>query len=132
MTERPSNIDFKYNLKIYYELLKRYKGLFISILILVLFIEATYTVDKFMFKSVVDNGTLFAANSLPKESFVNILILITILFSILILLRAIAKWIFIHLINRLDGNLIVDLKRKFFNHIINLSHTFHTTHRTGS
>jgi len=28
--------------------------------------------------------------------------------------------------------MMLDLKRKFFNHIIGLSHSFHTTHKTGS
>ncbi len=31
-----------------------------------------------------------------------------------------------------DAGLIQDLKKKFFNHILNLSYHFHTTHRTGS
>jgi len=32
----------------------------------------------------------------------------------------------------LSGKMTADLKRRFFNHIINLSHSFHTTHKTGS
>jgi ATP-binding cassette subfamily B protein len=38
----------------------------------------------------------------------------------------------IHLNNILDSSLILDLKNKFFNHIIGLDHEFHVTHKTGS
>jgi len=34
--------------------------------------------------------------------------------------------------NRLDSKLIFDLKQKFFNHIMDLSYDFHSSHRTGS
>jgi ATP-binding cassette subfamily B protein len=35
-------------------------------------------------------------------------------------------------INKLETDGIFDLKRKYFNHIIGLSHSFFTTHKTGS
>ena len=50
----------------------------------------------------------------------------------IVLGKAISKWVNIHLVNKLDAGLIWDLKRKFFNHLVHLSHHFHTTHKTGS
>jgi len=32
----------------------------------------------------------------------------------------------------MESGMIVDLKRRFFNHIIELDYSFHTTHKTGS
>jgi ATP-binding cassette subfamily B protein len=94
--------------------------------------ESTYTVDKLLFKIIIDRGTEFAAGTLAKDSFIQKLIMVLIIFASILIVRVVAKWLYIHTINRLDANLIFDLKRKFFNHIICLSHDFHTTHKTGS
>ena len=42
------------------------------------------------------------------------------------------KFIQLNCINKLESNLIADLKKKFFNHLIGLSYHFYTTHKTGS
>ncbi len=125
-------IDFKYNLSIYFGLLKKYKAIFIWILIVGLLLEAAKTVDKFLFKIIIDNGTEFVSEIITKNVFVQILIWVAIVYGILIITKTIFKWLHLHLINRLDANMILDLKRKFFNHIVKLSHKFHTTNKTGS
>ncbi|MFA6022678.1 MAG: ABC transporter ATP-binding protein [Candidatus Pacearchaeota archaeon] len=131
-TETKEKIDMKYNLKIYLRLLSKYKGIFIGLLFVVLLIETTSVVDKFLFKVLIDNGTLFTQGSLIKQAFINILLIIGGIFIFALITKGICKFLEIHLINRLDANLIVDLKRKFFNHILSLSHNFHTSHKTGS
>lgn len=132
MVERPEHIDFKYNWGVYWGLLKKYKVLLIIVLLTVLISEATYTADKFLFKVIVDKGTAYGANIITKDLFIEALIIIALIFIGVIIIRTLSKFFVIHLINRLEGNLIVSIKRKFFDHIITLSHTFHTSHRTGS
>jgi ATP-binding cassette subfamily B protein len=129
---KKEKIDFKYNLKIYYELAKNYKFLFISVILLVLFVEAGNTIDKFLFKSLVDNGTDFISDKIELDGFLKIVINLTFIFALLTLIKGFLRWLRIHTLNRLESSMIFDLKRKFFNHLIGLSHNFYTSHKTGS
>jgi ABC-type multidrug transport system fused ATPase/permease subunit len=130
--ERPRNIDFKYNLRVYWEISKRYKWLFLGVLLTVLIIEASRTVDKLLFKVIVDEGTKFAEKNILRSEYLNILLYVLVAFFVVMVIRALFKWLFLHGLNVLESKQIVDLKRKYFNHILSLSHSFHTTHRTGS
>lgn len=130
--KKDEKIDFKYDVRIYYDLLKNYKGFFFGLLFIVLIIEAVSVSDKFLFKILIDNGTAFVAGSLVKQEFIAFVFIVGGVFITTLMIKSISKWIEIHLINRLDAYLIIDLKRKFFNHLINLSHSFHTSHKTGS
>ena len=125
-------IDFKYNFGIYFNLIKKYKFLLLGTFFLILIIESTNVVDKFLFKLIIDRGTEFVAGTLLKAIFVKLLIVLAIIFLTLVMLKAVAKWIHMHLLNKIETDLIIDLKRKFFNHIISLSYNFYTTHKTGS
>lgn len=130
--KRKEKIDFKYNLKIYWSLLRDYKFLFVFILVLGLLLEGAFVVDKFIFKVLIDKGTAFVGKTISSSAFIEILIMVVVIFSILVISRTILKWIKIHFINRLDADLILNLKKKFFNHLIYLSHEFHTSHKSGA
>lgn len=125
-------IDFKYNLKLYLTHLKRYKYTVIGVLVLILLIESTYILEKFLFKVVIDKGTLFSAKTLALEIFTKILIIVGAVYTISAIGRAALKFAYLHYINKLEGDLIADVKRKFFEHLIYLDYSFHTKHRTGS
>ena len=131
-TKVKEKINFKYNLSVYFNLLGKYKAAFFWVLVVGLLLEASKTVDKYLFKTIIDNGTEFVAGTITKNTFIQVLVLVAIVYLTLITINFIFKWLHLHLINRLDANLILDLKRKFFNHIVHLSHKFHTTHKTGS
>ncbi len=128
----PSKIDYRYNLKTYIDLLQKYKGTFFFLLFLVLIVEALAVADKFLFKIIIDDGTRLSQGILPQSQFIQTLLVLAFVFMIIVLGRASCKYVNIHLINWLEGNLILDLKQKFFNHLLTLSYHFHTTHRTGS
>lgn len=125
-------IDFRHNFKVYLSLLKNYKLLVIILLFFSLIIEATSIADKFIFKELIDRGTLFAQGTVPRQEFTSALAIIAIAFTAIIIARSIAKWLFVHLVNRLDASLMFDLKKRFFNHIVHLSYNFHTNNRTGA
>ena len=125
-------IDFKYNLSVYFSFLKKYKGTFIAILILILFVEGLRVFDKYLFKIVIDKGTEFTAGTILANQFTQVLLIIAGVFISAWLLKSVFHFIYEKLMHDLESNMIVDLKRKFFNHIIGLSHNFHITHRTGS
>ncbi len=133
MERKPrEQIDFKYNLSLYFKFLKNYKGLVFILLVLILIVEASYVLDKFLFKVIVDKGTEFAAGSILAEALISILIVVAIIYLSAIILRSILKFFHIHLVNKLDAGMIADVKRKFFNHLVSLDHNFHTTNKTGS
>lgn len=126
------DIDFKYNLKLYWEFLRNYKPLLFSIMFVTLILAATRTSIKFLFKIIIDDGNEFLKGTLLGNEYIQILIIIALVYIGIRIIAVLGDWLKIHLINILDSNLMLDLKRKFFNHIIHLSHNFHTKHKTGS
>jgi ABC-type multidrug transport system fused ATPase/permease subunit len=130
--KKENKIDFKYNMKLYLGMLKKYKLIIAAFLFVIFVIEATRVVNDFLFKVIIDRGTEFAAKTLPASQYVQVLTIVAAVFAINIGIKVVSKWFQIHIINRFEGSLILDLKRKFFEHLIHLSHGFHTSHKTGS
>ena len=134
MFERPKkkrDINFKYNLKVYWDIIKDYKVLLIFTLITALLIESSVIIESFIFKEIIDRGTSYSNSLISSEVFISFLLICLIIYIILIISQAIFRWLSIHYLNVLDVNSILDLKQKFFNHLITLSHRFHQTHSTG-
>ncbi len=125
-------IDTKYNLSVYWSFLKKYKTQTIFTLFITFIIAVTYVVEKFLFKVVIDNGTEFANGIMTSQAYINILLIVVGVFFSSLIIRIILNFTQIRMAINLSGKMTVDLKRKFFDHIINLSHSFHTTHKTGS
>ena len=72
-------MDLKYNLKVLWSFLKKYKAIFFGIIILLFLSEIVSFFDNFVFKYLVDKATLFSKDQLAAELFSKI-----ILFSVLI------------------------------------------------
>jgi len=130
--EEKKKIDFKYNMKLYLGMLKNYKLVIAIFLFLTFLLEATRIVNDFMFKVIVDKGNEFLNKTITANAYIQLLMILAGIFIVNIIIKAVAKWFHIHTINRFEGNLILDLKKKFFEHLLHLSHNFHTSHRTGS
>jgi len=129
---RGEKINFKYNIREYWSILKKYKALFFPLLVISLIVESLFIVDKFLFKRIIDDGTEFIAGNIIQNVFIQTLIVILLIFIGLVILRTVGKWVILHLMNILTSQQIKDIKTKYFNHILTLSHNFHTTHKTGS
>ncbi len=125
-------IDFKHNFKVYWSVLRKYRWYIVVLLVIIMLIETSHAVDRFLFKIIIDRGTEFSSGKLGHDAFVHILLLLLAIFLSILFLKLLLRWIHLHLINRLEANSIYDLKKKFFNHVLHLSYNFHTTHRTGS
>jgi len=132
MALESGKIDFNYNLKLYFKFLKRYKFIIFILLTLILFIESTTVLDRFLFKIIIDKGTEFSAKNLSLEGFLRIALIIMMVYITASVGKALLKFFHIHYINRLESNLIVDLKRKFFDHLMHMDYAFYTKHKTGS
>lgn len=129
---KKEQIDFKYNLNLYYKFLKKYKFLVFWLLLVILIIEATSVADKFLFKAIIDSGTEFSAGNILKEVFLKTILIVGVIYVSFVLVRAILKFIYLHLINILDAGMIFDLKQYFFSHLLTLDYEFHTNNKTGS
>jgi ATP-binding cassette subfamily B protein len=132
MTKKLEKIDFRYNLNIYFGMLKKYNWFMFILLASVLLVEVSYVAEKFLFKIIIDDGTDFVSKTLSLERYMHVLLIVAAVFISLIIFRSLMKWVHFHLVNFVEAGLIQDLKVRFFNHILLLSHNFHTMHKTGS
>lgn len=128
--EKRANI--KYSLKVYFGFLKNYKILITIILILAFVLEARHILESYLFKVLVDKGTMFAAGNLVQAEFIRILGILVGVFAISILFGFAGRWVEQHLVNITESKLIVDLKKKYFNHLIDLDYGFHVSNKTGN
>jgi len=95
-------------------------------------IQSTNIIQKYLFKILIDKGTNLTAGILASAAYIKILYVLGAVFILTILVKSICQWLDVHIINILEVKIIYDMKSKFFNHIIGLSHNFHTSHKTGS
>jgi ATP-binding cassette, subfamily B, heavy metal transporter len=125
-------IDFKRNFKVYFSFLKKSKKSLYLMLFLIIIVELSFIADKLILKTIIDESTLYGAGGVDRGKFELFLIISAVAFAGIILARAIAKWVQLHVLNRIEANSIKDMKNRFFSHIVGLSHNFHTSSKTGS
>ena len=85
-----------------------------------------------IFKVLIDNSTSYIGHSLTKDAFIGILVIIASIYIGMVIVKSTSYFFRVRLDNKINGDMILDMKNRFFEHIIFLSHKFHTTHRTGS
>jgi ATP-binding cassette, subfamily B, heavy metal transporter len=125
-------IDFKHNLSEYWKILKTYKWRFMILLLIIVVLQVVEAIPKFLFKIIIDKGTEFSAGNVAIEALTLTLLIIGGVFFLTSIIQASGSWFRNHLVGVLDSDMIRDLKRKYFDHIVGLDHKFHTTHKTGS
>lgn len=125
-------IHFKKNLSMYFDFLKKYKWGVFFLLFAVTVAQATLLVDKLLFKKLIDSAESYGSQTLLRSGFVDVLVVLVIIFTVNTVFKVVSKWYRITLLNVIESKMILDLKKKFFNHILHLSYSFHTTHKTGS
>jgi ATP-binding cassette, subfamily B, heavy metal transporter len=130
--EQNKPINFKFNFKIYWVIIKNYKLLIFFILFLILYFQSVHVLERFFFKLITDKGTDFVSKIIDYDAFVNFLIIIAIIYIIIIILNSIFRWVYLHLVNKFETNIMLDLKKMMFNHILNLDYKFHISNKTGS
>ena len=132
MKKSKRELDVKYILKTYWSFLSKYKLLIVAVILSALAIVGFNFLGRYLFKTVIDKGELFAKNELTAGAFLDIFIIVLGIWCIVYLAVAIARWLRIHTLNLLETKIMFDLKQYYYNHIVDLSHKFHTTHKTGS
>jgi len=110
--KRKEKINFRSNLRMYHEFLKKYNPIFFVLLLIIFLGEASYLVDKFLFKIIVDRGTEFASNAIASDEYARILSIVAVIFLALLAFKALNKWFQLHFVNILESRMILDLKKK--------------------
>jgi ATP-binding cassette, subfamily B, heavy metal transporter len=132
MENQKIKINWAYNLRNYFSLLKKYKLVTILVVFFVCLQEFYSIFTRYLFKIIVDNASLFINNSILKEQFLGILFAVAIAFITSAFVNIFSSFFKNHYLNTLETNIMKDLKRKYFDHLISLDHNFHVTHKTGS
>lgn len=130
--EKKKEVNFRENLKEYWSFLREHKGLFFFLLVVVLLVQALQSVPSFLFKYFVDYSTKFIAGTLASGIFIKILLVMGGIFLASELFQALGYLARNYYIGILDSNIIMNLKNRYFGHIVGLDHKFHVTHKTGS
>ncbi len=125
-------IDFKHNLKTFYKIAINYKGSIFLLLLIATILEVIRVVEKYLLMYIIDYSTEFTAGTLVVTSFVSLLIGIAVIFGGIKLISSLSTWFKIEILVLLETKIMKDMKVKFFNHIISLSHKFHSSNKTGS
>jgi len=94
--------------------------------------EALFVADKFLYKWLIDDAEKLSKGVIELGAFSEVLLLIAIIFTALVVFRSLGKYLSSYFLAKLDVKLIYDLKKKYFKHIVELSHKFHSEHKTGS
>ncbi|NPE26762.1 ABC transporter ATP-binding protein [Methanococcoides sp. SA1] len=132
MKKNEKKIDWRYNLSEYWDAMRNWKGLALALLISILTIEVTGIIPNFLFKEIVDKGTLFATGDFGLEEFKILLLAIVGIYVLFNLVNVAGLWFRNRFGTKLELRMMTYLKMKYFNHIVKLDQSFHSTHKTGS
>ncbi|MCA9487546.1 MAG: ABC transporter ATP-binding protein [Nanoarchaeota archaeon] len=131
MKIKDKKIHFKKNFKEYFKIVSKHKWLYSLMIFTVIITEILFISDKYLYKWLIDDAEKFIVGTLTQNAFLNITILIAGIFLGIVLIRSAMSWLNMHMIAVVEPKLIYDLKKKYFSHIIRLSHQFHSEHKSG-
>ena len=69
MNKEKNKVDFRKNLGIYIALAKPYKAFFIGTAFFVFLVAFAKVFERYLFKELIDQGTLLTAGSITQETF---------------------------------------------------------------
>ena len=130
--EESKPIDFKYNLRLYWEFAGKYRLIIVLVLLLILFFQIFHVLERYLFKVLTDRGTEFVAGTTSSDIFIKVLVTLAIVYLSLLFIQVIFRWVWLSLINKFESSAMLDLKKRMFDHVIHLDHEFHTNNKTGS
>lgn len=125
-------VDLKYNFKVFWNFLSKYKWTFYFLIFIILVSEAVSFLTNFIFKYLVDQATLFSNAQIIVSQFSKVIIYSLIAYLIIEIIGALIWYLVLQLVNRLEANLMNDIENKSFWHVITLSYRFHLNRKTGS
>ncbi len=131
MKDLDKKIHFKRNLKEYWKIVSNHKKIYFFMIFTVIIVELLFVSDKYLYKWLIDSAEKFVAGTIFQSALIKIILLVALIYFGIVVLRSIAQWTSMHLVAIIEPRLIYDLKKKYFDHIIRLSHRFHSNHKSG-
>lgn len=126
------DLDVKYILKTYWGFISKYKPLLVGVIAFALALSSLGFLARYLFKKIIDQGELFAKGEISSDILIASLTVIGIAWGAQVLVTGATRWLRNYFLTRLETKAMLDLKETYYNHLLNLSHKFHTTHKTGS
>ena len=125
-------VNFRDNFAYYLTIAKPYFFLFL-IIIAILAIQSSIEVGhSYILKILIDSATSFSILEITQNEFISLILLLAGIYFVSVLSLAVLKYFRLIFLNELEVKLMFDVKKDIFDHLLSLSHSFHTTHRTGS
>lgn len=125
-------INVRDNLSYYFYILKPYFGLLGVIIFILLFYAIIEVGQNYLLKLLIDGANDFVSKAITQQAFIDLIIFLAVIYFVSMIFAAVLKFYRIVFLNKLEANLILDAKADIFKHLLLLSHSFHTTNRTGS
>jgi len=125
-------IDLKYNVKVLWSFLRKYKFWAYGLILITLCIEIIVFFDNFIFKFLIDKSTSFSSGDISAVLFSKIILITVLVYFAIHFFESVFWFAKIRFINILDANVMSDVEKKSFWHIMNLSYKYHSNKRTGS
>ena len=129
---KSKKVEIRPTIRLYWSFLKPYKWLFLVLVVAILIWQSLFIVDRYLFKILIDQGSLFASKSISSQVFLLYIKVLAISFITVVLARIGLRYGIRKQIRNLEGNISFDFKKRFFNHIISLSNSFHSKNKPGS
>ncbi|MFT4343261.1 MAG: ABC transporter ATP-binding protein [Candidatus Woesearchaeota archaeon] len=126
-----SELHLKENLKQYIRYVVPYWPMIALIAGLTIIIEVSSILDKYIFKFFIDRIELLINNSITREEFISYTWLLLLAFFAVIIIHTVTIWFSLYISNRVQGRVMTDVKRDFYDHTMHLAYDFHTTHNPG-
>jgi ATP-binding cassette, subfamily B, heavy metal transporter len=124
--------SLSYTMQVLWSFIRKQKIYFWGVLIFTLLIELVVFADKFIYKYLVDRATDFSKNLIAPQLFAKMIFWLALSYLALKVFQSLFWFYRVHNLNLLDGNVMADVEKKSFWHIINLSYLFHLNKKTGS
>src|ERR1035441_94870 len=111
-------IDFKYNLKVYFGFLSKYKWAALILVGVAFLVSSLDLVQNFTFKLIMNTAGKFWGGQMAPDPFHRFLLTIFAVLLGVTAARSSGRWYYLRNINILESDLISDIKRFYFNHLL--------------
>ena len=108
-----TKINYKATLKKYLSYIWDFKFVFLMLIFTVFLLEILSVIPNFLFKSLIDNGTLFSNNILGRAEFVHILLIIFSTFLVTRLFLVVMFYIRAKYLAIVEAKIVFNLKNHF-------------------
>ena len=128
---KDKKVNFVENFKLFWKIVKHEKKWVFTLLFFAFIFELLMIADNLLVKWIVDYGNGFLAGNYTGVQILRIFTIILGIFLGLVLFRSTIRFFNMHSRNRLMSRVDADIKKKYFNKVIDFDYDFHTQNKSG-